>query len=261
MGEKVMRRRFLKLLGCGAVGAALVGALGSVFPLLRIFKETSEEPRRPQATGSQIVQIRPGVFKLPEPTTTGTMSVEEAVYRRRSRREYQDKPLDVMQLSQIFWASQGITEPRYGLRASPSAGATYPLEVYAVVGEHCVKDLSAGIYRYNPKDHTCTLTASGDFRSQLSAAALSQVWVAKAPLNIAVAAVYDRTTRFYGPRGTRYVDMEVGHVGQNVYLIATAMGLGAVVVGAFHDEEVKRVLELPKEQAPLYIIPVGHPRD
>jgi len=260
MGEKVMRRRFLKLLGCGAVGAALVGALGSVFPLLKVFKET-EEPRRPQATGSQIVQIRPGVFKLPEPTTTGTMSVEEAIHRRRSRREYQDRPLDVMQLSQIFWASQGMTEPRYGLRAAPSAGATYPLEIYAVVGERCVKDLSAAIYRYNPKDHTCTLTASGDFRSQLSEAALGQTWVAKAALNIAVAAVYDRTTRFYGPRGTRYVDMEVGHVGQNVYLIATAMGLGAVVVGAFHDDEVRSVLQLPRDQAPLYIIPMGYPRD
>jgi len=215
---------------------------------------------RPESP-SQIIEIQPGVLKLPSPVIVGTMSVEEAIFRRRSRREYLDKPLDGFQLSQLLWASQGITEPRGGLRAAPSAGATYPLEIYAIVGEHCVKDLRAGIYRYNPKDHTIILVASGDFRAELSAAALNQQWVARAPVNIVVAAVYERTTRVYGSRGVRYVDMEVGHVGQNVYLIATAMGLGAVVVGAFDDEQVHRVLRLPKDQVPLYIIPVGYPKD
>jgi SagB-type dehydrogenase family enzyme len=79
-------------------------------------------------------------------------------------------------------------------------------------------------------------------------------------VDIVVAAVYERTTQTYGSRGVRYVDMEAGHVGQNVYLMATAMGLGAVVIGAFHDEQVQQVLQLPKDQAPLYIIPVGHPK-
>jgi len=210
---------------------------------------------------SQIVEIQPGVLKLPSPVTVGAMSVEEAIFRRRSKREYLDKPLDGFQLSQLLWASQGITEPRWGLRAAPSAGGTYPLEIYAVVGENCVRDLRAGIYRYNPKDHTIILVASGDFRAELSAAALSQQWVAKAPVNIVVTAVYERTTRIYGSRGVRYVDMEAGHVGQNVYLIATAMGLGAVVVGAFHDEQVRQVLRLPKDQVPLYVIPVGYPKE
>jgi len=211
-------------------------------------------------TFTQFTEIREGAIKLPSPVTVGTMSVEEAIYRRRSKREYLDKSLDAVQLSQLLWASQGITEPAGGLRAAPSAGATYPLEIYAVVGEQGVKDLKAGIYRYSPKDHTILLIASGDFRSDLSAAALNQQWVAKAPVNIVVAAVYDRTTRVYGTRGVRYVDTEAGHVGQNVYLIATAMGLGGVVIGAFHDEQVQRVLQLPEEQVPLYIIPVGYPK-
>jgi len=210
---------------------------------------------------SQIVEIQPGVLKLPSPVTVGAMSVEEAIFRRRSKREYLDRPLDGFQLSQLLWASQGITEPRWGLRAAPSAGGTYPLEIYAVVGENSVKDLRAGIYRYNPKDHTIILVASGDFRAELSTAALSQQWVAKAPVNIVVAAVYERTTRIYGSRGVRYVDMEAGHVGQNVYLTATAMGLGAVVIGAFHDEQVSQVLRLPKDQVPLYVIPVGYPKE
>jgi len=216
--------------------------------------------QRPSSS-SQIVEIQPGVLKLPSPVTVGTMSVEEAIFRRRSKREYLDKPLDGFQLSQLLWAAQGITEPRWGLRAAPSAGGTYPLEIYAVVGENSVEDLRAGIYRYNPKDHTIILVASGDFRAELSTAALNQQWVAKAPVNIVVAAVYERTTRIYGSRGVRYVDMEAGHVGQNVYLIAAAMGLGAVVIGAFHDEQVHQVLRLPKDQVPLYVIPVGYPKE
>lgn len=209
----------------------------------------------------QIVEVESGIFKLPTPVTVGNVSVEEAIFRRRSKREYLDRPLDGFQLSQLLWTTQGITEPRWGLRAAPSAGATYPLEVYAVVGQNCVKDLNAGIYRYNPKDHTIVLVASGDFRHELSAAALNQPWVANAPVSLVLAAVYERTTVIYGSRGIRYVDMEAGHVGQNVYLTATAMGLGTVVVGAFHDEQVQRVLGLPKDQIPLYVIPVGYPKE
>jgi len=126
---------------------------------------------------------------------------------------------------------------------------------------HGTKDLTAGVYRYNPKDHTIILVISGDCRPGLSTAALSQPSIANAPVNIVVAAVYERTTQTYGSRGIRYVDMEAGHVGQNVYLMATALGLGTVVVGAFHDEQVQQVLRLPKDQVPLYLIPVGYPKE
>ena len=210
---------------------------------------------------THLSEVQPGTIKLPGPTTVGTMSVEEAISRRRSKREYLDKPLEAAQLSQLLWASQGITESRWGLRTAPSAGGTYPLEVYVVVGERGVRGLAAGIYRYRPKDHAIVLIASGDSRAELSAASLNQPWVAKAPIVIVISAVYERTTRVYGSRGIRYVDMEAGHVGQNVYLIATGMGLGAVVVGAFHDEQIQQVLRLPKDEAPLYVIPVGYPKD
>jgi len=209
----------------------------------------------------QVTEIQSGVFKLPAPVTVGTMSVEEAIFLRRSKREYLDKPLELSKFAQLLWSSQGMTEPRWGLRTAPSAGGTYPLEIYAVVGENCVKGLASGIYRYNPKDHTIVVVTLGDFREKLSAAALNQQWIAKAPVSIVIAAVYERTTRTYGSRGTRYADMEAGHVGQNLYLIATAMSLGAVVVGAFHDEEVQSVLGIPRDQIPLYIVPVGYPKE
>lgn len=212
-------------------------------------------------SASQIIEIQRGILKLPSPVTVGTMSVEEAIFRRRSKREYLDKQLDGFQLSQLLWASQGVTESRWGLRTAPSAGGIYPLEIYTIVGEQCVKDLEAGIYRYDPRGHTIILVALGDFRAELSAAALNQQWVADAPVNIVITAVYERTTRIYGSRGVRYVEIEAGHVGQNVYLVATAMGLGAVVVGAFHDEQVGRVLRLPNDQVPLCVIPVGYPKE
>ena len=186
--------------------------------------------------------------------------MEEALAKRRSIRDYTKDPLNLKQVSQLLWAAQGITETRYGLRTAPSAGGTYPLELYVVVAEDSVTELRAGVYQYVPGDHSLVLKSIADARSALAVAALGQKWVAEAQINIVIAAIYERTTRVYGDRGVRYVHMEVGHVGQNIYLQATALGLGTVVIGTFHDEEVQRVLMLPSEQKPLYIMPVGRPR-
>ncbi len=143
------------------------------------------------------------------------------------------------------------------LRAAPSAGATYPLEVYAVVKNGGVEGLDAGVYHYQPEDHSLGLLRNGDLSEELASACLGQGWVREAPLNIVITAVYARTTRRYGTRGERYVHMEVGHVGQNIYLQATAMGLGTVAVGAFYDDEVRKVLGVSEEERPLYVMPVG----
>jgi len=200
------------------------------------------------------------VINLPEPKIKGEMSVEEALFKRRSIREYTSQPLNLEQISQLLWAAQGITEPNLGFRTAPSAGATYPLEVYLIVGENGVKELEAGIYKYNPHEHNIILLLKGDFRKELMGAGLGQTWIGEAPINIVIVAIYERTTARYGERGIRYVHMEAGHVGQNIYLQATALKLGTVVIGAFYDEEVQKVLNLPKEEKPLYIMPVGYPR-
>lgn len=200
------------------------------------------------------------IIKLPEPKTKGEMSVEEALAKRRSIREYTSEPLTLEEISQLLWAAQGITEPRFGFRTAPSAGATYPLEVYIVIGEKEVKGLEAGIYKYDPYEHSIILLLKGDFRKELMGAGLGQTWIGEAPINIVLVAIYERTTARYGERGIRYVHMEVGHVGQNIYLQATALKLGTVVIGAFYDEEVQKILNLKNEEKPLYIVPVGHPR-
>jgi len=191
---------------------------------------------------------------LPAPQTTGEVPVEEAIQDRRSIRAWADAPLSLQEVGQLLWSAQGITDPD-GLRAAPSAGATFPLEVYLVAGE--VEGLEEGNYRYLPSDHALERTASGDSRSALAGAALEQMWVADAPAVIVITAVIQRTAQRYGDRASRYVAMEAGCAAENVYLGAGALGLGTVIVGAFGDDEVKQVMGLPAEQEPYALMPVG----
>ena len=194
---------------------------------------------------------------LPEAVYMSEISVEQTLLERRSIREYQGAPLTIAELSQLLWAAQGITHPN-GLRTAPSAGALYPLEVYVVVGN--VDELAAGVYHYAPQTHELTKMAAGDKRTALSQAALSQDAVEDAAAVIVLAAIYDRTTGKYGDRGIRYVHMEVGAAAQNVDLQATAIELGTVFIGAFHDEQVQQVLDLRAEEQPLCLLPIGRPR-
>lgn len=200
------------------------------------------------ATSSQV--------KLPEPKRDGKMSLEAALNKRRSVREYKQEQLTLADVSQLLWAAQGVTSPD-GKRAAPSAGATYPLEVYLVAGY--VQGLAPGIYKYRPAQHDLLRVVEGDRRKQLAAASLGQEWVERAPITIAFAAVYERTARRYGPRAARYVHFEVGHAVENAHLQAVTLGLGGVVVGAFSDAEVKKVLGLATDEEPLCLLPVGKP--
>ncbi len=184
----------------------------------------------------------------------GGMSVEEALSRRRSLRNYSGGALTIGEATQLLWAAQGVTDPR-GFRTAPSAGALYPLELYLVAGE--IDGLDAGIYTYAPRPHVLEPVATGDVRRALARAALGQGWVATAPAAIAFLAVYDQTTRKYGERGVRYAHMEAGNATQNVYLQASALGLGTVVVGAFNDNKVRELLQAPDHYQPLAIMPVG----
>ena len=204
-----------------------------------------------------IVQSSP--IHLPPPSQKGSMSLEEAISRRRSIRHFTSKSVSRSQLSQILWATQGITDTSSGDRAVPSAGATYPLEIFVVCGVNCVEEIGDGIYHYIPDNHSLTLHHKGDVRLELARAALNQEFIYEAPVDIVICAVYERTLMRYGARGERYVHIEVGHAGQNVYLEATVLGLATVAIGAFHDESVREVLWLDSQIKPLYIMPVGRP--
>ena len=187
---------------------------------------------------------------LPAPKVKGEISLEEAIAQRRSKRDFLDKPLTLTQLSQILWAAKSV----------PSAGGLYPLEIYVVVGENGRENLKAGVYHYLPEKHAVEIGKSGDLRHELAQAALGQYFIAEAPITLVIAAEHERTTGKYGQRGIRYVHIEVGHVGENIYLQAETLGLGTVAVGAFNDEEVSQVLNLPENYKSLYIMPIGYPR-
>lgn len=190
-------------------------------------------------------------IKLPKPVLKGKVSVEECISKRRSIRAYKSTPLTLEEISQLLWSLQGITNSR-GFRATPSAGATYPLEVRIVNAD--------GVFRYVPEGHKLVKEKDEDIRKKLASASLGQQWVEEAPCNFVISAVYTRTSRKYGQRAERYVHIEVGHAAENLHLQAVALGLGSVPIGAFYDSEVKKILDLPQDEDPLYIIPVGHPK-
>ncbi len=193
-------------------------------------------------------------IKLPQPKYDGGISVESALQKRRSVREYKNLPISLSDLSQLLWAAQGITGSG-GLRTAPSAGALYPLEVSVIAGN--VNGLQAGTYVYKPEGHELLKTAGGDKRAELSRAALGQSAITDAAAVLVISAVYERTTVKYGERGNRYVHMEAGHAAENVYLQAISLDLGTVVIGACDDEGVKKAANLTVREQPLYLMPVG----
>ena len=210
---------------------------------------TFDEGIETQELGGTVVADR---IDLPQPEVTGGVSLAEALARRRSVREYQPLPLDMADISQLLWAAQGVTS-NTGQRTAPSAGGLYPLELYVIT--------EGGRYHYYPNGHQLDVLGEDDVRRELSRAALSQEAVEEAAAIFVVAAVYSRTEQKYGERAERYVKLEAGHAAQNLLLQAVSLGLGAVPIGAFHDDEVREALDLPSDHQPLYLIPVGHPAE
>ena len=191
---------------------------------------------------------------LPEITISGKQFLQQLLQQRRSVRDFQDVSVSLSDIGQLLWAAQGITHSR-GDRTAPSAGALYPLELYVVTGQ--VKDISSGVYHYDPNNHRLIKVDSGDRRKKLARAAYRQASVSDAAIVVVFAAVYERTTFKYGKRGVRYVHIETGHAAQNLHLQAESLGLGTVVIGAFNDDAVKAVLQLPDDVQPLILMPVG----
>jgi SagB-type dehydrogenase family enzyme len=191
---------------------------------------------------------------LPEPLTSGSISLEAALASRRSVREYDSRPLTINEVSQLLWAAQGITSD-WGGRTAPSAGALYPLKIYLVAG--LVDGLDSGVYLYSPQTHSLSRVLSGDIRRDLQTAALNQSSIGQAPVSIVITGVPSITEARYGDRAMRYIDNEVGCVSQNIYLQCESLGLGTVAMGAFYDEDVARAIGT--DASPRLIMPVGAP--
>ncbi|MEJ2248254.1 MAG: SagB/ThcOx family dehydrogenase [Candidatus Lokiarchaeota archaeon] len=187
-------------------------------------------------------------INLPKVNHKGLKSLEECILERISVRHFKKKEIDLTKISQILWAAQGI---RNGKRTVPSAGATYPLEIYIIIKNE-------GFFHYSNSSHNLRRIKSDDISLELAEAALNQSFIFEAPLNIIICANYKRTTSRYGNRGKKYVHIEVGHCAQNIHLQCVALGLSSVPIGAFEDKTVMSVLDLPDEIKPIYIIPIGY---
>jgi SagB-type dehydrogenase family enzyme len=207
------------------------------------------------------------MIRLPEINNDGDVSVERAMTERRSIRSFAADAVSLPALSQLLWSAQGVTLPMEeppegfgwqwmgGLRTAPSAGALYPVELYAVVGVS--QELEPGVYRYIPTEHAVEKTAEGDLREALWGAALRQTSITEAPVTLVFAAVVERLAVKYGDRSERYALIEVGAAAENVFLQCESLDLGTVLIGAFQDDQVADVLGLPADQHVYAIMPVG----
>ena len=215
-------------------------------------------PQSTTVSNSQSTVI--STVNLPSPIIQGNMSVEQAIQDRRSIRHYTNQPLTLQDVSQLLWAAQGITDKTQNLRSVPSAGQVYPLEVYIIVGKGGVTGLSEGVYRYNPYNNSLEKTSEIDARSDLSQAANGQAWVKEAPVDIVITGDYNKMVTKYKDETlcTRFVNLEAGHAGENIYLEAEARDLVTVALGSFKDDQVHTVLGLPDNENTIYVMPVGY---
>ena len=197
-------------------------------------------------------------MRLPAPQLDGDVSLEKAIRVRRTVRSFDGRALSLHQISQLLWSAQGITEKGGFKRAAPSAGALYPMDIYAIVGAGCVEGLDPGVYHYEPEGHSISPGRGKDVRGEVANASLWQTWMAQAPLNFVITAEYSRIMGKYGQRGIRYAMIEAGHIGQNIFLQAQAMGLAAGIVGAFEDDKIIRIMGIKETHEPLLIMPVGY---
>ena len=196
-------------------------------------------------------------IKLPKPGKVKSAALFNAMANRESRRAFGPRALTVAELGAVLWAAGGEKETHPGGRVPPSAGACYPLDVYVSIRSGGVEGISEGIYLYQPAASALKRIAEGDFSEEIADACHGQKFTAKAQAAVLLAAEFERTTYKYGSRGVRYVYMDAGHAGGNMYLAAEGLGLATCAVGALSDEALKAAFRLPKELTAVYLFPVG----
>jgi SagB-type dehydrogenase family enzyme len=198
------------------------------------------------------------VIHLPEPNRKGGGGLWGILSKRRSRRGYPDSPLSIENLSQLLWASQGMTdtEDRYALRTAPSAGALYPVETYLFARN--ISGLKPGIYHYAVLRHALELVKDGDFTQKLQSAGMDQMMFSSAAVTFAWSAVFARSRNKYKDRAYRYIYMDCGHIAQNLGLACECLSLGFCPIGAFYDDEINDLVGLDGEnESVIYLATAG----
>jgi len=199
------------------------------------------------------------IIKLGKKLPDQSLSVVEALKKRRSIRSFTNEPLSNANLAFLLWAATGVQrrEQGYDFRTAPSAGALYPIETYIIANN--VEGLERGLFHYNIEMHTLDELKLGDFGEELAHAALGQSMLAEAQAAFVWTAIFERSKWKYRQRAYRYVYLDAGHIGQNLALSATSIGLGSCQIGAFFDNEVNRILEIDgTNESTIYLAVAGH---
>jgi SagB-type dehydrogenase family enzyme len=184
--------------------------------------------------------------------------------RRRSRRKLAARPLDRREIATLLVRAAGVngelaTESgNRPLRAYPSGGGLYPLEIYLLV----LADggLPPGLYHYDVYGPALSLLAEGSYRDRALVGFMEDPMLRQAPAVLLVTALFLRSRFKYGERSYRFVMLEAGHLMQNLILTGQALGLSVVPIGGFLDRYFERMLDLDGfEESVIYSAILGRP--
>ena len=200
----------------------------------------------------------PKIIELPSPEFSTSIRFWDAIINRKSIRNFSNKPVTKMELSQLLYGMAGITRSFQGFafRTTPSAGGLFPIEIYPAINN--VIDVNQGLYHYNISSHTLELLKEGDYRREVAEGCLGQRMAYKSAINFIWTAMIERSKWKYLQRCYRYIYLDAGHIGQNFYLVAEALGLGACTIGAIFDDELNKLLEIDgNSETSIYVGVVG----
>ncbi|MFX1380283.1 MAG: SagB/ThcOx family dehydrogenase [Promethearchaeota archaeon] len=212
--------------------------------------------RKPQTFKSYPDALK--TIRMPDPEFDKKIIFWDVILKRQSTRKFINEPITLSQLSCLLFGMTGLTRifPQYAFRTVPSAGGLYPIEIYPVI--NIVKNLEQGIYHYNISQHSLELLKKGDYRGDITKACLDQQIAFNSAVNFVWTAVIERSKWKYLQRCYRYIYMDVGHIGQNLYLIAEALGLGACTIGAIYDDEINNLLDIDGiQETAIYVGVIG----
>ena len=276
LSRALVSRRGLLGLAIGAIAGTILGrGLRSAPPIeagsdVGVIYHQWSKPGIIDALGSvanwgqpvELYKAYPGapVVALPQPNLEGGLPAAAAIAGRRSTRSYSGQPLTLDELSRFLFLTSGISSDAFGnaRRTAPSSGALYPIEVYPIV--HNVDGIERGVYHYAYRDHALELVRAEDMRGRVVEQGLGQEFLGQCGAVLFVTMILQRMRPKYQDRSYRYGLLEAGHLGENAYLAATEMGLGACGIGAFMDDAMNEMLDVDGvEEAVVYMLAVGHP--
>ena len=275
LGRAVLSRRGLFGLTVGALGGLAFGrGLRPAPPIetgsdVGVIYHQWSKPGIIDALGSvanwgqapELYKAYPGAstVALPKPVLTGGLPTAQAIARRRSVRDYSQRPMTQAELSNLLFLTSGLSADNYGnaRRTAPSSGALYPIEVYPVV--HNVEGIERGVYHYAYREHALELVRAGDMRAHVVEQGLGQEFLGQCGVVLFLTMIMQRMRPKYQDRSYRYGLLEAGHLGENAYVAATSMGLGACGIGAFMDDAMNAMLGVDGvEEASVYMLAAGH---